>query len=83
MAYAADDNLRDLFGSPMKLKLLRDQYARALRAIGQGAVQLHGAMGVTEELYVARCFRRATQIELLFGQTGQHLRRMDQLLFNA
>ena len=56
---------------------------RALRAIGQGAVQLHGAMGVTEELYVARCFRRATQIELLFGQTSQHLRRMDQLLFNA
>ena len=56
---------------------------RALRAIGQGAVQLHGAMGVTEELYVARCFRRATQIELLFGQTGQHLRRMDQLLFDA
>jgi alkylation response protein AidB-like acyl-CoA dehydrogenase len=56
---------------------------RALRAVGQGAVQLHGAMGVTEELYVARCFRRATHIELLFGQASQHLRRMDPLLFDA
>ena len=52
-------------------------------AVGQGAVQLHGAMGVTEELYVARCFRRATHIELLFGQASQHLRRMDPLLFDA
>jgi hypothetical protein len=40
MAYAADDNLRDPFGSPMKLQLLRNQYARALRAIGQDLADL-------------------------------------------
>lgn len=40
MAYAADDNLRDPFGCPMKLQLLRDQYARALRAIGQDLADL-------------------------------------------
>ena len=54
---------------------------RALRAVGQGAVQLHGAMGVTEELFTARCFRRATQLTLMLGQRDQHLRRMDPLLF--
>jgi len=51
----------------------------ACRTVGQGAVQLHGAMGVTEELPVGRFFRRATQIELMFGSSGQHLRRIDRL----
>lgn len=51
----------------------------ACRTVGQGAVQLHGAMGVTEELSVGRFFRRATQIELMFGSSGQHLRRIDRL----
>jgi len=53
---------------------------RAIRAVGQGAVQFHGAMGITEELAAARFFRRATQIELMFGATLQHLRRIDRLL---
>ncbi len=56
---------------------------QALRSIGQGAVQLHGAMGVTEELFLARCFRRATHIQMLLGDRDQHLRRMDALLFAA
>lgn len=52
---------------------------RALRAVGQGAVQLHGAMGVTEELAVGRYFRRATQLERLDGASARHLRRIDRL----
>ncbi|MBI5256905.1 MAG: acyl-CoA dehydrogenase family protein [Burkholderiales bacterium] len=52
---------------------------RALRCVGQGAVQIHGAMGVTEELAVGRCFRRATQLERLFGSTEQHLLRIAAL----
>ena len=53
---------------------------RACRVVGQGAVQLHGAMGVTEEAAVGRWFRRATQIEALCGSSAQHLRRIDALL---
>lgn len=52
---------------------------RACRIVGQGAVQIHGAMGITEELAVGRFFRRATQIECQFGSTRQHLRRIDGL----
>ena len=53
--------------------------ARACRTVGQGAVQLHGGMGMTEELAVGHYFRRATQIELQFGSIDHHLRRIDRL----
>lgn len=56
---------------------------QALRSVGQAAVQLHGAMGVTEELFLARCFRRATHLQIWLGDRDQHLRQMDTLLFAA
>lgn len=53
---------------------------RACRSVGQGAVQLHGAMGVTEELAAARFARRALQIEVQHGGRALHLQRIDRLL---
>lgn len=53
---------------------------RACRVVGQGAMQLFGAMGVTEELAAGRWARRALQIELGFGDSRRHLRRIDRLL---
>lgn len=50
--------------------------ARACKAVGQGAVQLHGGMGMTEELAVGHYFRRATLIETQFGPVSWHLRRV-------
>ena len=48
---------------------------RAGRFVGQNAVQLHGGMGMTEELPVGRCFKRLTVIEAQFGGADQHLQR--------
>lgn len=56
---------------------------RACRTVGQGAVQLHGGMGMTDELAIGHYFKRATQIELSFGSTDQHLRRVDRLSAGA
>ncbi len=53
--------------------------AKACRAVGQGAVQLHGGMGMTEELAVGHYVRRATLIEGQFGLPAWHLRRVAQL----
>ena len=53
--------------------------SRACRIVGQGAVQVHGGMGMTDELAVGHYFKRATQIELSFGTVDQHLRRVDRL----
>ena len=53
--------------------------ARACRAVGQGAVQLHGGMGMTDELNVSHFFRRLMAIELSFGDTDTHLQRFAAL----
>ncbi|MBH0778858.1 acyl-CoA dehydrogenase family protein [Nocardia bovistercoris] len=49
--------------------------ARAARFIGQNAVQLHGAMGMTEELAIGHYFKRLTAIENEYGSTDFHLAR--------
>jgi len=36
-------------------------------------VQLHGGMGVTDELDVSHYFKRLMAIELQFGSTDHHL----------
>ncbi len=47
----------------------------AMKFIGQQAVQLHGGMGVTNELPAAHLFKRLTAIELTLGDTDHHLAR--------
>jgi alkylation response protein AidB-like acyl-CoA dehydrogenase len=46
---------------------------QACRYVGQQAVQLHGGMGVTDELDVSHYFKRLMAIELQFGNTDTHL----------
>lgn len=46
---------------------------QACRFVGQQAVQLHGGMGVTDELDVSHYFKRLMAIEMQFGSTEQHL----------
>ncbi|TVT56575.1 MAG: acyl-CoA dehydrogenase [Azoarcus sp. PHD] len=48
---------------------------QACRFVGQQAVQIHGGMGVTDELDVSHYFKRLFAIEKLFGTTDSHLRR--------
>jgi alkylation response protein AidB-like acyl-CoA dehydrogenase len=48
---------------------------QAARFVGQTAVQLHGGMGVTNELPAAHMFKRLTTIELSLGDTDHHLAR--------
>ena len=49
--------------------------ADAGRFVGQNAVQLHGGMGMTEELPVSSLFKRLTVIESEFGTRDEHLAR--------
>ncbi|UZG45217.1 acyl-CoA dehydrogenase family protein [Caldimonas thermodepolymerans] len=47
----------------------------AARFVGEWAVQLHGAMGMTEECLVAHYVRRLLVASARYGTTGQHLQR--------
>lgn len=48
---------------------------QACRFIGQQAVQLHGGMGVTDELITSHYFKRLMVIEMEFGSTDHHLEK--------
>jgi len=49
--------------------------ADACRHVSQEAVQLHGGMGMTEELKISHTFRRLTMIAQTFGDAEHHLER--------
>ncbi len=46
---------------------------RAARFVGQQAIQLHGGMGMTDELMVSHYFKRLLAFEVRFGATESHL----------
>jgi alkylation response protein AidB-like acyl-CoA dehydrogenase len=52
---------------------------QACRFIAQNAVQLHGGMGMTDELILSHWFKRLTAIEISFGDTDSHLQRFVRL----
>ena len=49
--------------------------ADAARLISQESVQLHGGMGMTEEMKVSHTFRRLTVLAQRFGDADHHLER--------
>jgi alkylation response protein AidB-like acyl-CoA dehydrogenase len=51
------------------------QIARSGRFVGQGAIQLHGGIGMSEEYKVGHYFKRMTLVERLLGDADYHLRR--------
>lgn len=48
---------------------------KSSRFVGQNAVQLHGGMGMTEDLAIAHYFKRLMVIDSQFGNTDHHLER--------
>jgi alkylation response protein AidB-like acyl-CoA dehydrogenase len=53
----------------------KELIGRAGRFIGQQAIQLHGGMGMTDELAVGHYVKRLTAIDTAFGNSDHHLDR--------
>ena len=77
MAYMAtlklgecDSNARKRATSAAKVSI-----GKAARFVGQQSIQLHGGMGMTDELSVGHYFKRLTMIDILFGDVDFHLKR--------
>ena len=58
---------------------LKYQVGNASKFIGQQSVQLHGGMGVTDELNVGHYFKRLTTIGTIFGNSDYHLKKYTSL----
>lgn len=76
MSLAGDDDVKSRMKAVSALKV---QIGKAGKFIGQGAVQIHGGMGMTDELNIGHYFKRLTAIEVLFGDSDYHLERFGQL----
>ncbi|MGF6899856.1 acyl-CoA dehydrogenase family protein [Paraburkholderia sp. GAS348] len=50
------------------------------RMVAQSAVQIHGAIGITDELDVSHHFRRIETLNLCLGTIDRHIRRYADLL---
>lgn len=48
---------------------------RCARFVGEQSIQLHGGMGVTEELEIGAYFKRVVAFDTLFGGSAYHYRR--------
>jgi pimeloyl-CoA dehydrogenase small subunit len=58
------------------IALVKVGVGQAGRFVSQNAVQLHGGIGMTEELAVGHYFRRCMVIERLFGDTAHWLAKL-------
>lgn len=54
---------------------MKSRIGKAARKVGQEAIQIHGGIGVTEELDVGHYFKRLTMVEVLFGNSDYHTQR--------
>ena len=57
----------------------KSRVGKACKFVGQSAIQIHGGMGMTDELAVGHYFKRATMIEGQFGSVDHHLRRYERI----
>lgn len=76
-AYADSDDREARREAISQAKLLIGQGARL---VGQAGVQLHGGMGVTDEMWASHLFKRLTLVNLLFGDSDYHLAKVSDAL---
>ena len=58
---------------------LKSRMGKAIKFVGENAIQLHGGMGMTEEYMISHYFKRATMIGVLFGNVDYHMKRFIEL----
>lgn len=51
---------------------------RAAKKVGEEAIQLHGGIGMTNEMQVAHYFKRLTMFGAIHGDVDHHIARFTQ-----
>lgn len=57
----------------------KSKIGKACKFVGQNAVQIHGGIGISNELAVGHYFKRSTMIEGQYGSVDHHLRRYEKI----
>jgi alkylation response protein AidB-like acyl-CoA dehydrogenase len=65
--------------APRAVSALKVQAGKAGRFVGQQAVQLHGGMGMSDEIVIGHWFKRLLAIDAQLGNVDHHLKRFAAL----
>jgi alkylation response protein AidB-like acyl-CoA dehydrogenase len=57
----------------------KSKVGKACKIVGQNAIQIHGGIGISNELAVGHYFKRSTMIESQFGSVDHHLGRYERI----
>jgi len=79
LACSKSDTHADAKDRARAISAAKIKIADNCRHISQESIQLHGGMGMTEELKVSHTFRRLTMIAQQFGDAEHHLARFASL----
>jgi alkylation response protein AidB-like acyl-CoA dehydrogenase len=79
LACSAVDTERDVATRSRIVSAAKARIADACRKVSQESVQLHGGMGMSDEVKVSHTFRRLTAIAQQFGDADHHLERFASL----
>jgi len=79
MAAMKLDSGEDAIEKQKAVSAAKSRIGKAIRKVGQEAIQIHGGIGMTEELDVGHLFKLVTADEIMFGNTDFHLERFASL----
>ena len=65
------------------LHAMKIAVARSSKMIGEEAIQIHGGMGMTDELNIGHYVKRLMTINLMFGDGDYHQRKFNQISYRA
>ena len=80
---AAKADSRDAAERAHSVSAAKAYIGQQARFVGQQAIQLHGGMGITDEMMVSHLFKQLTLIESSFGDTDHHFERVSAALLES
>lgn len=72
-------NEKDAMQRRKTIAAAKTQIGRSAQFVGEQAIQLHGGIGMTMELKVGHWFKRATAIDIQFGDADYHLEQFGNM----
>ena len=76
---ACTSNLSDPTSRKKAVSAAKARIGKAIKYVGENAIQLHGGMGMVDEYLVSHYFKRATMLGVLFGNEDYHMKRFSDI----
>lgn len=65
--------------APAMVAAAKVRVGKAAQVVGQGAIQLHGGIGMTDEYPIGHYYKRLMMLDMLFGNQDYHATRYEAL----